>query len=60
MVLIERANPTDRLDVERLIAAYLTSEGVKPHELAQDCGARPVGDPGRCVTCFVSARWEVR
>src|SRR2546428_194722 len=30
MVLIERANPTDRLDVERLIAAYLTSEGVKP------------------------------
>ncbi len=26
MVLIERANPTDRLDVERLIAAYLTSE----------------------------------
>src|SRR5438093_1236131 len=30
MVLLERANPTDRLDVERLIAAYLTSEGVKP------------------------------
>src|SRR2546425_12173875 len=30
MVLIERANPTDRLDVERLIAAYLTSEGVEP------------------------------
>src|SRR3989449_7839934 len=29
MVLIERANPTDRLDVERLIAAYHTSEGVK-------------------------------
>jgi len=30
MVLVERANPTDRLDVERLIAAYLTSESVKP------------------------------
>src|SRR5256886_765794 len=30
VLLIERANPTDRLDVERLIAAYLTSEGVKP------------------------------
>src|SRR5437899_537189 len=30
MVLIERAAPPDRLDVERLIAAYLTSEGVKP------------------------------
>src|SRR5256884_9036421 len=30
MVLIERANPTDRPDVERLIAAYLTSQGVKP------------------------------
>src|SRR5438309_11234508 len=30
MVLVERANPTDRLDVERLIAAYHTSEGVKP------------------------------
>ncbi len=30
MVLIERANPTDRADVERLIAAYITSEGVKP------------------------------
>src|SRR5438552_8001704 len=30
MALVERANPTDRLDVERLIAAYLTSEGVKP------------------------------
>src|SRR5437870_2511999 len=30
MVLVERANPTDRLDVERLIAAYLTSEAVKP------------------------------
>src|SRR5207247_4515835 len=30
MVLVERANPTDRLDIERLIAAYLTSEGVKP------------------------------
>jgi len=29
MVLVERANPTDRLDVERLIAAYHTSEGVK-------------------------------
>ena len=30
MVLIERANPTDRADVERLIAAYIASEGVKP------------------------------
>src|ERR1700704_2207626 len=30
MVLVERANPTDRLDIERLIAAYLTSESVKP------------------------------
>lgn len=30
MVLIERAAPPDRLDVERLIAAYHTSEGVKP------------------------------
>ncbi|HKW43662.1 MAG TPA: GNAT family N-acetyltransferase, partial [Thermoplasmata archaeon] len=30
MVLVERAAPPDRLDVERLIAAYLTSEGVKP------------------------------
>src|SRR5947208_8895129 len=30
MALVERANPTDRLDVERLIAAYLNSEGVKP------------------------------
>ncbi len=30
MVLIERANPTDRADVERLIAGYHTSEGVKP------------------------------
>src|SRR6058998_3299534 len=30
MALVERAFPTDRLDVERLIAAYLTSEGVKP------------------------------
>ena len=30
MVLIERAAPPDRLDIERLIAAYLTSEGVKP------------------------------
>src|SRR5205823_8724063 len=30
MALIERANPTDRADVERLIAAYHTSEGVKP------------------------------
>jgi GNAT superfamily N-acetyltransferase len=30
MALVERANPTDRADVERLIAAYYTSEGVKP------------------------------
>jgi len=30
MALIERANPTDRVDVERLIAAYHASEGVKP------------------------------
>src|SRR5204863_7113197 len=30
MALVERANPTDRADVERLIAAYHTSEGVKP------------------------------
>ena len=30
MALIERANPTDRADVERLIAAYHVSEGVKP------------------------------
>src|SRR5512136_875205 len=30
MVLIERAIPPDRPDVERLIAAYHTSEGVKP------------------------------
>ena len=30
MALIERAVPPDRLDVERLIAAYHTSEGVRP------------------------------
>ncbi len=30
MVLVERAAPPDRPDVERLIAAYHTSEGVKP------------------------------
>jgi ribosomal protein S18 acetylase RimI-like enzyme len=30
MVLVERANPTDRADVERLVAAYHESEGVKP------------------------------
>ncbi len=30
MVLIERAVPPDRLDVERLIAAYHVSEGVTP------------------------------
>ena len=30
MVLIERASRPDRADVERLIAAYHTSEGVKP------------------------------
>lgn len=30
MVLVERAVPPDRLDVERLIAAYYVSEGVKP------------------------------
>jgi ribosomal protein S18 acetylase RimI-like enzyme len=30
MVLVERAAPPDRLDIERLIAAHLTSEGVKP------------------------------
>jgi len=29
MVLVDRANPTDRADVERLIAAYHESEGVK-------------------------------
>ncbi len=29
MVLVDRANPTDRVDVERLIAAYHESEGVK-------------------------------
>jgi GNAT superfamily N-acetyltransferase len=29
MALVERANPTDRADVERLIAAYHASEGVK-------------------------------
>lgn len=29
MALIERANPTDRADVERLVAAYHASEGVK-------------------------------
>ncbi len=30
MVLVERAAPPDRLDVERLISAYHASEGVKP------------------------------
>lgn len=30
MVLVERAVHPDRLDVERLIAAYYVSEGVKP------------------------------
>lgn len=30
MALIERAAPPDRADVERLIAAYHASEGVKP------------------------------
>ena len=30
MVLIERAAPPDRPDIERLIAAYHASEGVKP------------------------------
>ncbi len=30
MVLVERAIPPDRLDVERLIAAYHASEAVKP------------------------------
>ncbi len=30
MVLVERAAPPDRADVERLIAAYHVSEGVKP------------------------------
>ena len=30
MVLVERAAPPDRLDVERLIAAYHASEGLKP------------------------------
>ncbi len=30
MVLVERAAPPDRPDVERLIAAYHTSEGVRP------------------------------
>lgn len=29
MALIERANPTDRADVERIIAAYHASEGAK-------------------------------
>jgi GNAT superfamily N-acetyltransferase len=31
MVLVERAAPPDRPDVERLIAAYHASEGLKPH-----------------------------
>ncbi len=30
MVLVERAAPPDRLDAERLIAAYHASEGLKP------------------------------
>ena len=30
MALIERAAPPDRADVERLVAAYHASEGVKP------------------------------
>lgn len=30
MVLVERAAPPDRADIERLIAAYHASEGVKP------------------------------
>ncbi len=30
MVLVERAAPPDRLDVERLITAYIASEGVRP------------------------------
>lgn len=30
MVLVERAAPPDRPDVERLIAAYYVAEGVKP------------------------------
>lgn len=30
MALVERATRTDRADVERLIAAYHTAEGVKP------------------------------
>jgi GNAT superfamily N-acetyltransferase len=30
MALVDRANPPDRADVERLIAAYHASEGVKP------------------------------
>ncbi len=30
MVLVERAAPPDRIDIERLIAAYHASEGVKP------------------------------
>src|SRR5437879_12226756 len=33
MVLVERANPADRLDLERLIAAYLTPEGVEPRSV---------------------------
>jgi len=30
MVLVDRANPTDRADVERFLAAYHVSEGLKP------------------------------
>ena len=30
MVLVERATPVDRADIERLITAYVTSEGGKP------------------------------
>lgn len=30
MVLFERPNPTDRADIERFLAAYHTSEGLKP------------------------------
>src|SRR5207249_10715321 len=42
MALVERANPTDRLDVERLIAAYLTSEGVKPRTERITCAVEQV------------------
>jgi len=30
MAVVERANPTDREAVERLVSAYITSEGLRP------------------------------